>query len=77
VCIEIAGRLFTGDTLMTAGPGRHGAFEGARETLADSLARLARSLSPETLIHPGHDDGPTPAAPLSQIRVGPLGGQSS
>lgn len=54
VCLEIAGRLFTGDTLVVAHqattelPG----FDAA--ALDDSVRGLARAYEPDTPVHPGH-----------------------
>jgi glyoxylase-like metal-dependent hydrolase (beta-lactamase superfamily II) len=66
ICILADGRLFTGDTLMTSGPGRHSFRPGAAETLARSLADILAPLPGETLVYPGHDEGPTPTASLTE-----------
>ena len=65
------GRLFAGDTLHVGGMGRPGPDRDAVEALWES-ARLLRALPPETIVHPGHDEGPTPSATLGdEIRRGP------
>ncbi len=66
VSLSVDGNIFTGDTLMVGSLGRHGAFEGACEQLLESVYATIGALPPETVVHPGHDDGPAPAAPLSE-----------
>ena len=67
ICILACGHLFTGDTLSVTGPGRHGPEPGAREALAESIASLAASLPRDTLVHPGHDLGPSPSVELGKV----------
>jgi hydroxyacylglutathione hydrolase len=57
--------VFTGDTLHVGGPGRPGTFAGAVEALWWSLREKLGPLPGELLVHPGHDEGPTPTSALS------------
>jgi glyoxylase-like metal-dependent hydrolase (beta-lactamase superfamily II) len=65
LCVLAGERLFTGDTLMASGPGRHALSPGAAEVLARSLADVLALLPGETLVYPGHDEGPAPTARLA------------
>lgn len=56
VCLEIAGELFTGDTLMALSTGRTDLPGGDRETLEASVDRVRRRYPPETRLHPGHGE---------------------
>lgn len=56
VCFEIAGELFSGDTLGVGGPGRADLPGGDPAALAASLRRLANRFDPETVLHPGHGE---------------------
>ena len=56
--ILVQGRAFTGDALHVGGPGRPGPYPGAVEQLWGSLQQLC-ALDPDTVIHPGHDEGPS------------------
>lgn len=56
------GYLFSGDTLLVGGVGRPG--PGGVEALWDSVCRL-RVLLGTTVIHPGHDEGPTASSTLA------------
>jgi glyoxylase-like metal-dependent hydrolase (beta-lactamase superfamily II)/rhodanese-related sulfurtransferase len=47
--------LFTGDTLLVGATGRTDFRGSSAGQLFDSLRRLEREVSPETLIFPGHD----------------------
>ncbi|MGE0601579.1 MAG: MBL fold metallo-hydrolase [Dehalococcoidia bacterium] len=53
----VAGRLFCGDTLNVGSVGRPGPDRASVEALWESIRRL-RELPGDTVIHPGHDDGP-------------------
>ena len=66
LCVLSGEHLFTGDTLMTSGPGRHALRPGAAERLARSLAEVVAPLPGETTIYPGHDEGPAPTATLAE-----------
>ena len=55
------GRLFSGDTLLVGGVGRPG--PGAVDLLWESVLRL-RGLPQGTVLHPGHDEGPSPISTL-------------
>lgn len=57
------GRLFTGDTIGVGGIGRPGPDRNSVEALWDSAARLG-ALPASTIIHPGHDEGPSPWSTL-------------
>ncbi len=61
------GVLFTGDTLMVSGPGRHGHENGAEEALRESVERRLGMVPRDTVVYPGHDEGPEPFAPLGWI----------
>ncbi|MEZ4493805.1 MAG: MBL fold metallo-hydrolase [Dehalococcoidia bacterium] len=61
------GVLFTGDTLMVSGPGRHGHEPGAEELLRESLEQGLGRLPEETVVYPGHDEGREPYAKLGMI----------
>jgi glyoxylase-like metal-dependent hydrolase (beta-lactamase superfamily II) len=54
ICLTAEEVAFTGDTLFAGGVGRTDLPGGDAEILADSLRRLARELSPITLLYPGH-----------------------
>jgi glyoxylase-like metal-dependent hydrolase (beta-lactamase superfamily II) len=62
-----SGALLTGDTLMVSGPGRHERRPGAEEALRESLERRLAMVPGETLVYPGHDEGPEPYAELGRI----------
>lgn len=53
------GRLFCGDTLNVGSVGRPGPDRQSVDDLWRSLRRI-RELPDETIIYPGHDDGPRP-----------------
>ncbi len=61
------GVLFTGDTLMVSGPGRHGHEEGSEEVLRESVERRLGMIPREAVVYPGHDEGREPFAPLGWI----------
>jgi glyoxylase-like metal-dependent hydrolase (beta-lactamase superfamily II) len=66
LCLLASTALFTGDTLMTSGPGRHALVPGADEQLARSLADVVAALPGHTTIYPGHDEGPADTATLDE-----------
>jgi hydroxyacylglutathione hydrolase len=71
-CFLAGERLFTGDTLLTTGPGRRGHAPNASEVLRRSLGFLA-TLPAATLVLPGHDTGRTPTALLGEaLAHGPV-----
>ncbi|MGE3076592.1 MAG: MBL fold metallo-hydrolase [Dehalococcoidia bacterium] len=59
------GRLFCGDTLNVGSVGRPGPDRASVEALRESLQRLAR-LPGETIIMPGHDDGPRATSTIGE-----------
>lgn len=63
--IEVSGHLFTGDTLSIGAPGRPGFREDSPSTLWDSTRLIAATFPGETLLHPGHDAGPTLTSTLA------------
>jgi glyoxylase-like metal-dependent hydrolase (beta-lactamase superfamily II) len=65
LCLLADEFLFTGDTLMTSGPGRHARLPGASELLARSLSETLSALPGATTIFPGHDEGPERTATLA------------
>lgn len=54
VCLEVAGALLTGDTLMATGPGSANLPGSDPALLEASIRRLAELYPPDTTIHPGH-----------------------
>lgn len=62
------GHLFSGDTLHVGGVGRPGPETGALEQLWESLRELTR-LHSATVLHPGHDEGPTPISTLGDEAI--------
>ncbi len=67
IALHVGEHVFTGDTLTTAGRGRHGAYEGAAAQLDCSLTRVLTALAPETAMYPGHDSGPARSAVLGDV----------
>lgn len=65
VCLEIAGQLLTGDTLMLSRSGVTHLPEFDGEEMGRSVRLLMDRHSPETLIHPGHGDACTLEAAAS------------
>ncbi len=55
MCLAVAGRVFTGDTLLFGGTGRTDLPSGNPEQLYDSLFGRLLRLDPATAIHPAHD----------------------
>lgn len=51
----VAGRVFTGDSLMIRGSGRTDFQQGSPERLFDSITKKLFSLPAETLVYPAHD----------------------
>ncbi|MEV8615221.1 MBL fold metallo-hydrolase [Amycolatopsis sp. NPDC051373] len=56
VCLHLPdeGLLFSGDTLLSGGPGMTGDVMSSRSTLHDSVRRKLLVLPDETVVHPGH-----------------------
>jgi hydroxyacylglutathione hydrolase len=54
VCLEAAGALFTGDTLMATRPGNTNLADADARELSASVRRLAQRYFASTEIHPGH-----------------------
>lgn len=59
--------LFSGDTLHVGGVGRPGPQQEALEALWESVATLGK-LPDQTILHPGHDEGPSATSTLGQER---------
>tara|TARA_B100000686_G_C16794158_1_gene981024 strand:+ start:3289 stop:3972 length:684 start_codon:yes stop_codon:yes gene_type:complete len=62
ICFQLDGSpiLFSGDTLFPGGPGATHFENGNFESIIDSIdRRLFKSLSPETIVLPGHGDDTT------------------
>ena len=55
MCLVMADRVFTGDTLLIGGTGRTDLPTGDPHALYDSLFEKVLKLPPETLVYPGHD----------------------
>lgn len=56
VCFEVAGHLFTGDTIARDGLGRSDFVRGNEEDLAASADRLSERFDAGTVLYPGHGD---------------------
>lgn len=56
VCFEIGGALFTGDTLLSAEPGRTDFPGGDSRALRASIAGLTDAYPPRTPLLPGHGE---------------------
>jgi glyoxylase-like metal-dependent hydrolase (beta-lactamase superfamily II) len=56
VCLYLPdeGLLFSGDTLLSGGPGITGDVQSSRSTLLDSIHNTLLALPDETVVHPGH-----------------------
>jgi glyoxylase-like metal-dependent hydrolase (beta-lactamase superfamily II) len=65
-CLLAEGQLFTGDTLFVDCCGRTDLPGSDPAAMHRSLRRLA-GLPPETVVWPGHDYGPAPSLPLSEV----------
>jgi hypothetical protein len=68
ICIYAEGQLFTGDTLFVGDSGATRLKGGNRPQLGASLRRIFELLPPTTVIHPGHDYGPSPTSTLAWER---------
>lgn len=55
LCLVMADRVFTGDTLLIGGTGRTDLPTGDPHSLYESLFEKVLKLPPETLVYPGHD----------------------
>jgi glyoxylase-like metal-dependent hydrolase (beta-lactamase superfamily II)/rhodanese-related sulfurtransferase len=55
LCLVMADRVFTGDTLLIGGTGRTDLPTGDPHALYESLFGKVLRLPPETLVYPGHD----------------------
>ncbi len=65
VSFLVDGRLFCGDTLSVGAVGRPGPGIAAVEALWHSVQAIGR-LPARTVIHPGHDEGPTATATVGE-----------
>ena len=68
VCYQVAGHLFTGDTLFVVGCGRCDLPGGDIREMRRTLQRLHQEIPDETVIHPGHRYGPTPVSTMAEQR---------
>ncbi len=66
--ISVASHLFSGDTLSVGAPGRPGFKEDSPSALYWSTALIRESFDAATIIHPGHDAGPTLTSSLGHER---------
>ena len=64
-CLEVGGAVITGDTLFIDECGRVDLTGSDPDAMFNSLGKLA-ALPPETLVYPGHDYGPNPAATIGE-----------
>ena len=55
ICVHVADRVFTGDTLLIGGTGRTDLPTGDPQQLYDSLFGKLLNLPEETLVYPAHD----------------------
>jgi glyoxylase-like metal-dependent hydrolase (beta-lactamase superfamily II)/rhodanese-related sulfurtransferase len=55
MCLAVADRVFTGDTLLIGGTGRTDLPSGDPHALYESLFEKVLKLPPETLVFPAHD----------------------
>jgi len=55
LCLIVADRVFTGDTLLIGGTGRTDLPTGDPHALYDSLFQKLLKLPPETLVYPAHE----------------------
>jgi glyoxylase-like metal-dependent hydrolase (beta-lactamase superfamily II)/rhodanese-related sulfurtransferase len=55
MCIRVADRLFTGDTLLIGGTGRTDLPSGDPDALYDSLFNHVLKLDPALMVHPAHE----------------------
>ena len=55
MCLMMADRIFTGDTLLIGGTGRTDLPTGDPHALYESLFERVLKLPPETLVYPAHD----------------------
>jgi glyoxylase-like metal-dependent hydrolase (beta-lactamase superfamily II)/rhodanese-related sulfurtransferase len=55
MCLAVADRVFTGDTLLIGGTGRTDLPTGDPHDLYESLFQKLLKLPPETLVYPAHD----------------------
>lgn len=55
MCLQVADRVFTGDTLLIGATGRTDLPSGDPEQLYESLFGKLLKLPPETLVYPAHD----------------------
>lgn len=69
ISIRVAGHLFSGDTLQVGSVGRPAQAPGAIEALWESVGGQILGLSDDTIVHPGHDEGPTPASSLGDEKL--------
>jgi len=65
-CYYLNGHLMTGDTLFILGCGRCDSKGGSPEQMYHSLKKLGTSLSPQTVIHPGHHYAAQPSSTLAE-----------
>ena len=63
IVVAVDGRLFTGDTLHVGGVGRPGPYGGSVAQLGRSIRGLV-ALGSASVVHPGHDEGPSPTSTL-------------
>lgn len=64
--VAAGSHLFTGDTLGIGSPGRPGSWAEAPVELWASTRHIATAYTGETILHPGHDAGPSPTSTLAQ-----------
>ena len=66
MCLLVADRLLSGDTLFIQGCGRVDLPGGNSRQLYESLTQVLAKLPPETRIFPGHNYGGTPVSTMGE-----------
>lgn len=69
-CYRVGNDLITGDTLFVFGCGRCDMSGGDPEQMYSTLKHMKENLSPDTVIHPGHNYGERPTSSLREQAEG-------
>jgi glyoxylase-like metal-dependent hydrolase (beta-lactamase superfamily II) len=68
ICLEIDGKVLTGDTLFVGECGRTDLVGGDAGALYDSLFNKLMKLDDRTAVYPGHDYGAKPSSTIGEER---------